>query len=132
MVAWAMPTISQTFYPRGGFHIRPVCGEGRYKICPYEISQIVDKATPRRCDEMRTVPRHFPKAWVRRQDAAFWQKKNRNFVFEMRFRLPETLHDVFRLPECFSDVHTRFLLMLLLLAHRHGSWNEPSRQSRHW
>ncbi len=28
--------------------------------------------------EERTVPRHFPKAWVRRQDAAFWQK----------FRLP--------------------------------------------
>ncbi len=62
MVAWAMPTISQTFYRRGGFHIRPVCGEGRYKICPYEISQIVGKATPRRCDEMRTVPRHTPKS----------------------------------------------------------------------
>ncbi len=36
---------------RGGFHIRPICGQGRYEICPYETENLASlhgAATARR------------------------------------------------------------------------------------
>ncbi len=60
-----------------------ICGKGRYKICPYKTEKL-GKVTPNLNYEERTVPRHYPKAWVRRQDAAFLLKNENVF-----FRQPE-------------------------------------------